>query len=241
MVGVLAEAYLFYSSLTLFAMSCLTLVLSIFFRLKYHRINSLPKNLSVDVFDKTFNVFNPYPERGKIFHNMLSALPLVVFFVGVAFTLFVWKILEYGLLLSLVMLIICLNLMLVDFASETYHGAKVLVKAVDAKAGLGAGDLEVFQKLERVMPKLSNYYIALSILFLTFAVTLSYIWSSLLWFFIHFVDLIFKVFFNICDDVLTGFISFQVAVVLCGVTVVIIQIFAWKIKSKVLSYLTGDK
>lgn len=157
-------------------------------------INSLPKNLSADVSDKTFNVFGPYPERRKIFHNVLFALPLVVFLVGVAFTLFVWKIFEYGLLLSLVMLIICLNLMLVDFASETYIGAKILVKAVDAKAGLGAGDLEVFQKLERVMPKLSNYYLALSILFLTFAVTLSHMWSSLLWFFINFVGLIFEVF-----------------------------------------------
>jgi len=237
MVGVLAETYLFYSSLTLFAMSCLTFVLSIFFRLKHYKIDSLPKNLSVDVFNKTFNVLNPYPGRRKIFHNFLSALPLIVFSAGLVLILLGWKIFEYGLLLSIVMLIICLNLMLVDFASETYQSAKILVKAVDTEACLGAGDLEVFQILKRVMPKLSNYYLALSILFLTFAVTLSYIWSSFLWIFVHFVGLIFEVFFYICGDVLTGFIAFQVAVVLCGVTVFIIQIFAWKIKSKVLSYM----
>ena len=40
-------------------------------------INSLPKNLSADVSDKTFNVFDPYPERRKIFHNMLFALLLL--------------------------------------------------------------------------------------------------------------------------------------------------------------------
>jgi len=249
MVGVLEETYLFYSSLTLFVMGCLTFVLFILFRLKHHRMNSLPRNLSANVFNKTFNVFDPYPERRRIIHSFLSALPLVVFFVGLFFTLILWKIFEYGLLLSLVTLIICLHLMLVDFASGTYQSAKILVKAVDAKAGLGVGDLEVFQKLKRVMPKLSNYYLALSILFSIFAVTLSYIWSSLLWVFVHFVGLIFKVFFNIYGekstniygDVVTGFIAFQVAVVLWGVTVFIIQIFAWKIKSKVLSYIIGSK
>jgi len=214
-------------------MGCLTLALFILFRLKHHRMNSLPRNLSANVFNKTFNVFDPYPERRRIIHSFLSALPLMVLLVCLVFILFFWKIFESGLLLSLVLLIICLNLMLTEVASETYHSAKIFIKALNSKADLGSGDLKVLRILERVLPKLSNYYLALSIVFLTFATTLGYIWSSLLWFFAQVVGLIVEV------SALTGIIGWQVAVFLFALMVVIIQIFILKIKSKFLSNLLG--
>ena len=230
----MVETYLFYSSLTMFAMGCLTLVLSILFRLKHHRMNSLPRNLSANVFDKTFNVFNPYPERRRIVHNFLSALPLMVLPPCLVFFLFVWRVLESGLLLSLVLLIICLNLILIEVASEIYQNANIFIKAFNKKADLGVGDLKVFQTLERVMPKLSNYYLALSILFVTLGAILSYIWSSLLWFFAQVVGVVLEV------STLTGSaIGFQVAVFLFVLMVVVVQIFIQKIKSKFLSNLLG--
>jgi len=232
-VILLAETYLFYSSLTLFAMGCLTLVLSILFRLKYHRMNSPPRNLSANVFDKTFSVFNPYSERRRVIHNFLSALPLMVLLACLVFILFAWKVFESGLLLSLVLLIICLNLMLIEVASETYQNATIFIKAVNSKASLGVGDLKVFQILKKALPKLSNYYLALSFLFLTFAATLVYIWSSFLWFFAQFAGLILEVSGS------TGIVSFQVAVVLFASVIVVIQIFIWQIKSKFLSHLLG--
>jgi len=234
MVAVLAETYLLYSSLTLFTISCLTLVLSIFFRLKYHRIDSLPKNLSANVFNKTFNVFNPYPKHRKVIHNFLSVFPLIAIFGGLISIVLVEKILEYGLLSSLLILIICLNLMLVDFASDIYQNAKNFIKAVHDKTGLGVGDLEVFQNLKRSMPKLSNYYLALSVLFLTLGLALNYIWSSLLWFFTDFIRLLFEVW------AITGPWGPWIVVLLFALTVVIIQIFAWKIKNKVLSHIMGS-
>jgi len=214
-------------------MGCLTLVLSILFRLKHHRMNRLPRKFSANIFDKTFSVFNPYSERRKVIHNFLSALPLMVFLICLVLVPFAWKAFESGLLLSLVLLIICLNLMLIEVASETYQNAKIFIKAFNNKADLGVGDLKVFQILERVMPKLSNYYLALSFLFLTFAATLVYIWSSFLWFFAQFAGLILEVSGS------TGIVSFQVAVVLFASVIVVIQIFIWKIKSKFLSHLLG--
>ena len=214
-------------------MGCLTLVLSILFRLKNHRMNSFPKNLSANVFNKTFNVFNPYPEHRRIIHNFLSVLPFMVFLACLVFILFAWKVFESGFLLSLVLLIICLNLILIEVASETYQNAKIFIKALNSRADLGVGDLKVFQVLKRALPKLSNYYLALSILFLTSATTLGYIWSSLLCFFAQVVGLILEV------SALTGIIGYLVAVFLFALMVAVFQIFIWKIKSKFLSNLLG--
>jgi len=63
---------------------------------------------------------------------------------------------------------------------------------------------------------------------------LSYIWSSLLWFFAQVVGVVLEV------STLTGSaIGFQVAVFLFVLMVVVVQIFIQKIKSKFLSNLLG--
>jgi len=213
-------------------MGCLTILLSLVFRLKHRKISHLPRNLSASIFDKTFNVFNPYPEHRRIIHNFISALPLIVPLVCLVFVPLIWKVFESGLFLSLVLLLVCPNLMLIEVASDTYQNARLFIKAFDIKADLGAGDLKVFQALRRVMPKLSNYYLVMSILFLTLAATLSYIWSLLLWSFTQVAGLILQV------AALTGSaIGFQVAVFLFALVIIIIQILIWKIKSKLLSHL----
>ena len=227
----MAETYLFYSSLTLVAMGCLTLVLSILFRLKHRNMNSLPRNLSVNIFDKTFSVFDPYSERRKVIHSFLSVLPFMVFLVSFVSILFAWKAFESGLLLSLLLLIICLNLMLIEVASETYQNATIFTKALNNKADLGVGDLKVFRTLGRVIPQLSYYYLALSILFLTLAATLGYIWSSLLWFFARVMGLILEV-----QALIGGTIAFLVTLILFSLIVGVVQIFIQKIKSKFLSH-----
>jgi hypothetical protein len=215
-------------------MACLTLVLSILFRLKYHKINHLPRNLSANVFDKTFNVFNPYPERRRIIHSFLSALPFIAALAALVFVVLALKVFESGLLLSLLLLIICLNLMLIEVASETYQNAKTFINAFNNKADLGAGDLKVFKVLRRALPKLSNYYLALSILFLTLAAMLDYVWSSLLWFFAGVIGLILEL-----QASIGGTIAFPVSVLLFSLMVGVVQIFIWKVKNKFLSHLLG--
>ena len=235
---VLAETYLFYSYLTLFTMSCLTLVLSILFRLKYRRMSSLPRNLPANVLDKTFSVFDPYSGHRRIIQSFLSAFPLIVFLGSLVIALpwilvpFAFKVLASGLLLSLVLLVICLNLMLIEVAVETYQNATIFIKAFNSKADLGVGDLKVFKTLEGVIPKLSNYYLALSILFLILAATLGYIWSSLLWFFAQVMGLILEV-----QALTGGTIAFLVPVFLFVLMVGVVQIVIHKIKSEFLSHL----
>jgi hypothetical protein len=228
----MAETYLFYSSLTLFAMGCLALVLFLFFRLKYHGLNSYPKNLSANIFNKTFNVLDPYPERTKMIHSFLSAVPLIIFFACLVFVILLWKIFEYGLLSSFFILIVCLNLMLMDVMFEIYQITKVFANAIRSETSLGVGDIKAIQLLKGVLPRLSSYYLALSILFFIFAAVLGYVWYSLLWFFSQGIGLILEI------SVKTGFMSYQVAVFLFALVVVFIQIFAWKIKNRFLKHLT---
>lgn len=227
----MVEAYLFYSSLTLLAMGCVTLGLSIFFRLKFHAVSSVPKSLSASVFSKTFNVFNPYPERRKVIHNFLVALPLLVFFASLGFILSVWKLFEYGLMLSFFILIVSLNLMLFEVAEEIIQNTKIFINAVRCGASFGVGDLKVFQAVRKTLPRLSNYYLGLTIFFVVFAVILSYVWYSVLWFFARFIGFIVEA------SAVAGPVGWQVAGFLFTLTVVIIQILVWKIKGNLLSYL----
>lgn len=216
-------------------MSCLTLALSIFFRLKHRRVNSLLKNLSANVSDKTFNVFNPYPEQRKI----ISARALLMVIITLApwflaFLVLLIYAMSPGFLISLILLLICLHSIFTDLASETYQNAKIFIKSVHNNSGWGVGDLEVTQKLKRIMPRLSNYYLVLSVLFLTFAVTVDYISSSLLWLLFQPIVLIFEV------SKATGVIGWQVAGLLyAALVLVFLPWLAWKIKNKVLSYIVG--
>jgi hypothetical protein len=227
----MAEAYLFYSSLTLLAMGCLTLVLSIFFRLKSRAMNSMPKNLSANVFNKTFIVFNPYSERTKIIHNLLSLLPILVFCACLGIVLVLFTILEYGFMLSFFVLIIGLNLMFLEHASEVYQNSETFIEAVQNGTKLGVGDLKVFQIVKSASPRISNYYLGLSVLFIALSAALPYIWSSALLFYALFVGSIFEV------GLPTGIIAYQVAVFLFALIVVIFQILFRKIKGKLVSYL----
>lgn len=227
----MVEAYLFYSSLTLLAMSCLNLALSIFFRLKFHAVEGIPESLSANVFDKTFNVVNPYPESRKVIQKFLVALPILVFFVSFGFVLLAWKILEYGLALSLITLIVCLNLMVLEVAYEINQNAKIFINAVRCETEFGVGDLKVFQIVRKTLPRLSYYYLGLTILFVVLAVTLSFIWSSALWFIAWFIGLMLEA------SAVTGSVSWQAAVFLFALVVFIVQVFVWKIKGRLLEYL----
>jgi len=229
--SLLMEPYVFYSCLTLFAMGCSALTLSIFFRLKSKALNGLPKNLSANVFNKTFIVFNPYAEKRKIIHSFLSVFPFLVSFASLGFALALLILVEAGLMLSLFMILIGLNLIVMEDAPEVYQNSRSFVKAVEGRSNLGVGDLRVFQIMKRLVPKLSNYYLGLTITFITFSVMLPYIWSSLLSLFTQFIGLILQV------SASTGAGAWLVAVFLFNLTIFIIQIFASIIKSKLLGYV----
>jgi len=222
------EAYLFYSSLTLFAMGCLALLLSVFFRLKSRAISNISTELEPRIFDKTFSVFNPYPERRRIIHSFLPVLFTVVVIASFGSLLIAMRIVEAGLLLSLFILIICLDLIVVNVAPETYMNTNTFIRAIHCGTSLGVGDLKVFQLLIRALPRLSNYYLGLSIFFIVLGVAFSYIWRIALEFFTRFVGLTFGI------GEAAGWMGWVIPVILFVIAVVLVQTLVWKTRG----YLT---
>jgi len=206
-------------------MGCLALALSVFFRLKSHAINNVSENLSPSIFDKTFNVFNPYPEHIKIIHSILFILPILVFLLAFGSFLVAIRIFEYGFIASLCISIVCLDLIVVEVAPEVYKNTKTFISAVHCGTSLGVGDLEVFKFLRWILPRLSNYYLGLSILFIALAVTLSYIWASALLVLAQFIGLTLEV------GAVFGWIGWLVSVFVFVITVACLQILVWKTRN----------
>jgi len=227
----LEENYLFYSSLTLLGMGCLALALSILFRLKSHAVNSLPKNLSANVFNKTFVVFNPYSEHRRTIPSLAFLAMILVFIVCVGFSLIIWRVFESGFMLSFFIVIICLNLIAVEGAYEVYENSRTFINAVRGGTDFGLGDIKAFQIVRSALPKIAKYYIGLAILFMIFSVALPYIWSSVLWFLARPVGLMLEV------GASTGAVNYQIAVFLFALVLVLIQILISRIKGKLLNYV----
>jgi len=128
------------SFLVLLVMGCLSMVLSLSFYSKFRILGRISRKLSISVFDKTFNVFDPYPGRRKIIHRFIVLMPFLLM-VGYFFLMFlILKTFEMGLVLGVTIFIICLGLMMVDEAYEIYVNSNVFVKAARNKANFFEGD-----------------------------------------------------------------------------------------------------
>lgn len=228
----MVEEYIFYSSLTLYGMGCIALILSILFRLKSHKINSLSTNLLANNFSKTFKILDPYGEKIRVIHKLLSLLPLILTVFLLLSLIALLKIIQYGLFLSFLIIIVGLNLLLIDVLSEVYQDANIFIKAIDAKSDVAVGDVKAFQILKNAIPKLSNYHLILSISFFIFAFTIDYIWSFLLWLFGYLVNLILEI------GAPTGFIAYAVVTLIFVSIVAIIQILVNRVKNKFLTSIT---
>ena len=175
----------------LLTMGCICLALSLSFHLKSRSLKRLPKKLAPNVFDKTFSVFNPYPDKRKPLGSIASALvlsPLLVFVAVMIFTFTViLKLLEMGLMLSLCMAIVCLGLMMVAEASETRTNANSLMNAVRGGDELAKGDLIVLSLVKELLPKLSAYYLFLGTVLVVSSLTVPYLIPAFFFVFSQFI------------------------------------------------------
>lgn len=213
------------SCLTLLVMSCLSLVLAYLFRLRFHKLNKIACDPSVSVFSRTFNVFDPYPDRWKALNSFLTVLPLLVLACTGAVLLLFMEIVATGLLLSLIIIVVSLNLLVVEGVFDVYQSAKTFIAASKRGTGLGEGDLTVFRIAKKALPRISNYYLGLAIGFALFSLALPYATPSLSWAFLHLMDLIFR------GGTAMGFAPYTVALLWTACIIVII-IFIRKIKNR---------
>ena len=166
------EGAFFYSSLTMFVFGFFSVVFAFFFRRGFRRLKRVFGEPSVSVFDRTFNIFDPFPQSRRVVDTFLMAVPFLgLAGMGVAFLVFV-EVLVNGLLLSAILAIICLNLLFVDGAFEVYHDASVFLKASKDR-GFGEGDLKAFGVMKNALSRLSNYYVGLAVVFVVVGALLS--------------------------------------------------------------------
>ena len=182
------DSYLIYASATLVALGSIALALAVFLRLRLSKLKSLSKNSEASVFNKSFVVFDPY-EKTTVFQRFLILLPFVPLILGFGAAALFLVIIDSGLLLTLLVLIMALGLIVVEELPEVYAESKILIRAIQCGSCLGVGDVKLLQLTKKLLPRLSFYYVVLSVFLFALAVVLPIVWSSVLWYFALFIGL----------------------------------------------------
>jgi hypothetical protein len=210
-------------------MSCVSLALSLLLHLKNRALVKLPKNLHANVSDRTFTVFDPYPEHRRVIHSYLTLLPFVAWLGALAVAYLTLSILAMGLALGFVAFILCFSLIMVDEFFEVYRNTGMLVKAVSAGADFGVGDLTVLSMMRKTLPKLRVYYLLLSVAFFASFVALPYVVPAAVMAFAQAVGAVFE--FSASAGVLAAF----VIILVFAAAEMMVYVAVRKVKSRIFS------
>jgi hypothetical protein len=224
------EPYLLYSSLTSLALGLMALVLSIVLHLKSKTLSRLPKNLTPNVFNKTFVIFNPFSAQKKMIHTFLSVLPFIVGFSSIGLALILLFVLSAGLFLSFIITIVGLNLIVLEQTPETYQNSTILVNAIQNRSNMGVGDLRVLHVITNLVRRLRNYYLVLSALFFALSAALPHVGPSAIWLFASFMGSILQI------SAYVGPASYILATFLYALPLVFIQIAAAEAKNRLFGH-----
>ena len=219
-----------FASLTIFAMSCLALSLSVIFRSKFRALNSLPRDLSASVFNKTFVVFNPYSGQRRIIHNYLLISAFIAGSAAGLISLFLFFMVAAGFALSIFAVLTALNLMVVDDAFEVHENAKIFLNAIRNGSELGVGDLNVLSHLKILTRKLSYYYFGVAMFLLVLSMLLPYIFYPALLAFCQVIELMIQA------SSIAGVVSWQFAVFLFSLFIVFFELFVIKVKGRIFKF-----
>jgi len=182
------------------------------------------------VFDRTFNVFDPYPDQIKVIHRFLTALPLIAGVGAIGLGFGVWSLLSSGLMLSIFVMIVGLNLIIIAEAPEIYTNSNIFTRAIQNQTKLASGDVKVLRVIRKLAPKLGHYYLALAITFIAFSLALQYIWDSLPSLFAQIANVIAQ------TSGSNGIGVMQAITIICALSCVLLQFVAFKIKSRMFRY-----
>jgi hypothetical protein len=228
----------FLASLSVFlAMGVLCLAFSAYFYLKRRAVQKLPKNLSVNVFNKTFNVFDLSSKRRTI-HNfgfILMLSPLTAFIWVFLFVFIViLNVLRSGLILGLFILILSMGFMMIDEALEVRESSNTFMKAVKARKGLGAGDLAIMSLVNDASRRLIIYYLLLGGIFFAAFFAMPYVFPVIFTIFTYLAGLLVGVTYSvqIFAPILTVF--------LFALFTVAAFIVAKNVKARILGFSSSD-
>jgi hypothetical protein len=151
--------------------------------LKHRAMNKIPKSPEVTIFDKIFNVFDPFPEHSRalqsyLFFMLLSPLVAFAWSFLIVF-LVIWPIIESGFIGDLAIFLVCLGPLMVNEASESISVADTLVKATKGQTKFGQGDIYVLSLVKETIGRLSAYYLVLTAAFAALFFTVPYTMPAL--------------------------------------------------------------
>ena len=221
----------------LVAMGCLCLALSSYFYLKRKAVWKISKDLTANVSNKTFNVFDLDSEKRMIhgFAFFLLLSPLVAFsWTFILVFVVILNFLEAGLILGLVILILSMGFMMIDEASEARKSLNTFIKAVQARKSFGAGDLTIMSLVDDATRRLTKYYLVLGGMFFATFFAIPYFFPAAIGIFAYLVDLMIGMshYVQIFAPLLTVF--------LLALAAVATFFAAKKIKARILGFPSPD-
>lgn len=164
------------SSLVLIAMGCAALIFSWTLDRRSRALGRISKNLSVGVFNKTFNVFDVNTERRRIINSHTGLIVfLAIYGSWFVVTIGVITTFAVGGLMASVIFVVCAGLLMVDETQELNKNASNFVKAIRTGTGLGVGDLRVLFVMKGMLPKMRLYHLVLAVAFFASAFAVPYL------------------------------------------------------------------
>jgi len=226
----MVEGYIYYSAISLSVLGIMALIMAVLFRKRSKGLESLPRNLEATVTSKTFVVFDPYPAPKKVWHRFLALLPFACLIIATLLVIAAWTLLTNGLLLSTFIIIIGVNVVVLEDAPELYVTAKIFIRAIQNNSSLAKGDLRVLIIIQRMVPKLRNYYVGLTIFFIGAAIVLPSAWETLPSFAAWLGSSMEQV------SGVNGTQLVQTAFILLLLGIAVLQFVVFKVKNKVFKY-----
>jgi len=226
----MVEGYIYYSAISLSVLGIMALVMAALFRKRSKGLDSLPKDLEATVTSKTFVVFDPYPAPRKVWHRFLALLPFACLVIATLLVIAAWALLTNGLMLSAFIIIVGVNVVVLEDAPELYAASKLFIRAIQNNSDLAKGDLRVLKIIQRMVPKLRNYYVGLTIFFIGAAIILPSAWETLPGFAVWLGSSMEEV------SGVNGAQLVQTAFVLLLLGIAVLQFVVFKVKNKVFKY-----
>jgi hypothetical protein len=220
---------LFVSTMVFFAMGLASLVFSLSLYSKSRAIQKLPRNLPVKVFNKTFSVFNPYPEHAKMIHEGLEFLSIIIVFAAIATSIVALvAIVDIGLILGVILFAVCAVLMTPEVCFDINQNAGLYLRAIQKGLDLGVGDLKVLSILKKTLPRLTIYYLSLAIVFFAFALMSPYVLPAIITVSVGFLGAL------VGMTASQGILSLFYPVLLFAVVVFVIEVAVGVVNRKIL-------
>jgi len=170
------------TSIVLLIMAGAALFFGFLLRAKSRALRMLPKDLSAQVFDRTFSVFDPDIKHRRVINSHTGLIVFIaVYGAWVALTFVVFKTFEVGGVLGSIAFLICAASLMIDETQELSKNAGIFAKAVNDRVGLGKGDIEVLHVMRKTLPRLSAYHLTLAAVFFASALTVPLLVDAIFW------------------------------------------------------------